>query len=120
MWYTNKEVHYVQVEILLKEHIWIEDYGVFKVWSWVFWLNYISEIAYNYVFNINKYVKLNEEIYAYVIDVDTQNKHLKLSIKNINHNFGNDKVKVKESIRGFLPLHDALPKWVDEKLKELE
>ena len=99
----------------------LEDYGVFLKFDHEYsGLIHISEIAYNYVSNINKYVKLNEEIYAYVIDVDTQNKHLKLSIKNINHNFGNDKVKVKESIRGFLPLHDALPKWVDEKLKELE
>ncbi len=94
----------------------IEDYGIFiKLNDDYRGLIHISEIEHNYISNIKKVAKVNEEIYVYILDVDDKNKHLKLSIKNINHTFGNNKVKIQESIKGFLPLYEKLPKWIEEK-----
>ncbi len=93
----------------------IEDYGIFvNIDNEYTGLIHISEISDDFVRNINDYVKLNEKINAKIIDVIESSKHLKLSIKEtINKN-----KKLVESKNGFRLLEEALPKWVDQKLKE--
>ncbi len=99
----------------------IEDYGVFVSMKENYTgLIHISEITQGFVNNINNFVKIGDIINVYVLDVDEKSRHLKLSIKNINYKFNDENVLVKESVRGFLPLHEKLDKWTEEKLKELE
>ena len=81
---------------------------------------HISEIDNNYIKDINKYVKVGDDIYANVIGVDDATKHLKLSIKNMNYNDNNHgKRTIKENIKGFLPLHNKLDEWIKDTLKDM-
>ena len=67
-----------------------------------------------FVANIENYASIGEEIYAIVLNVDEQKKHLNLSIKNMNYH--NNK-EFNESILGFRPLYEKLEEWTNESLK---
>ncbi len=98
----------------------IEKYGVFvSVDPWYSGLIHISEISDEYVKNIADYVKVGETIYCQILEVDEENMHLKLSIKNINYKANNDS-NIKETRKGFLPLKENLEIWIAEKLKYYE
>ena len=98
----------------------IESYGIFiKIDDNVDGLIHISEIANRYISNITKYVNVGEKIYAKVIDYDSENSRLKLSIKGLNYKEFYKNRKVQESVRGFSPLQENLEKWIDEALKTL-
>ena len=99
----------------------IENYGIFvKAEDDYTGLIHISEIDNNYIKDINKYVKVGDDIYANVIGVDDATKHLKLSIKNMNYNDNNHgKRTIKENIKGFLPLHNKLDEWIKDTLKDM-
>ena len=99
----------------------IENYGIFvKAEDDYTGLIHISEIDNNYIKDINKYVKVGDDIYANVIGVDDATKHLKLSIKNMNYNDNENGTRnIKESISGFLPLHNKLDEWIKDTLKDM-
>ena len=99
----------------------IQDYGIFvKVDDEYSGLIHVSEIDNKFIKDINKYVKENDMIYTSIINVDEENKHLKLSIKYLNYNDNNyGKNKIKDNINGFLPVHDKLDEMIKEKLEEL-
>ena len=98
----------------------IEKYGIFinleKSFSG---LIHISEISSGYVKEIQDYVVVGEEIYCKVLDIDLDNKHLKLSIKDINYRTDGSKQKTSELAAGFIPLKEQLPIWTKEKLEEI-
>ena len=98
----------------------IESYGIFvKIDDNTNGLIHISEIANRYISNITKYVNVGEKIYAKVIDYDSDNNRLKLSIKGLNYKEVYLNRKVQESVRGFSPLQENLEFWMDETLKDL-
>ena len=95
----------------------IENYGIFvQVDDSTSGLIHISEVSNDFVKDVNNYVELDEIIYCQVLDVNENNSQLKLSIKNINYKSTNDS-GIEESRLGFLPLKEALPKWIDEALE---
>ncbi len=95
----------------------IEKYGIFvNVDPWYDGLIHISEVSSEYVKDINEYVKIGETIYCQVLDIDEENLHLKLSIKNINYKANNNNSPIKETRKGFLPLKENLDKWIDDKM----
>ena len=107
-------------DIVRAEVTGIEDYGIFvKVENKYNGLIHISEIASGYVSNVNEYVKLEEQIYVLVLDIDNKSNQLKLSIKNINYQAKNIKNKANETRRGFLPLYEKLDSWTNEAIDEL-
>jgi len=97
----------------------IEDYGIFvKLDEEYSGLVHISEIAKTYVKNINSYVTIGDQIKVKVIEVDDENHHLKLSIKNFNYkNLKNNRIKISETKNGFTPLSRNLTKWIQEKMR---
>ena len=112
--------NYTVGSIVKGEVTGIESYGVFvKIDENVNGLIHISEIANRYISNITKYVNVGERIYAKVIDFDSINNRLKLSIKGLNYKEFYENRKVKESVRGFSPLQENLERWMDDALKEL-
>ena len=112
--------NYVVGSIVKGEVTGIEPYGIFvKVDEYV-GLIHISEIANKYISNITSYVNVGDKIYTKVIDVDDENKKLKLSIKGLNYKESYSNRKVNESVRGFSPLQENLDKWIDEALKDFE
>ncbi len=100
----------------------IEQYGIFvKTENDYSGLIHISEIDNNFIKDTNDYAYIGETIYANIIGIDEENKHLNLSIKNMNYTNNTDENrKVKESISGFLPLHNKLDSWIEEKINEMK
>lgn len=100
----------------------IENYGIFvSVNDEYTGLIHISEIDNNFVKDINDYVKIGEKIYANIIGIDYDNKHLNLSIKNMNYNDNENGTRnIKESISGFLPLHNKLDEWIKKSYDKLK
>ena len=98
----------------------VESYGIFvKIDDDTNGLIHISEIANKYISNITKYVNVGERIYAKVIDFDSENNRLKLSIKGLNYKEVYLNKKVQESVRGFSPLQENLELWINQALKNL-
>ena len=100
----------------------IEPYGIFvNVDDNYSGLIHISEVDNNYVKDINSYVKIGDKIYSNIIDINEDNHHLSLSIKNMNYNNNDyDNRKIKENVNGFLPLHNKLDSWIEEKKEEIK
>ena len=64
----------------------IEKYGIFLLMDDGYTgLIHISEISEKFVRNVFDYVQLDEVIVSKVIEVDDENKRLKLTIKNLDY-----------------------------------
>lgn len=97
----------------------IETYGIFvKINEKYSGLVHISEISEKFVKDVNNYAKLGEIIYVEVQKINPENNHCILSVKDLNYRIDENN-KVKESVRGFSPLKQHLPKWISEKYAEL-
>ena len=97
----------------------IEKYGAFvSIDNEYTGLIHISEVSNDFVKDINTFMEVGEIIYCQILEVDEENKHLKLSIKNINYK-SNNQSKIKESRLGFLPLKYKLDGWIKDKISEI-
>ena len=98
----------------------IEKYGIFVNVNEYNGLIHISEISNDFVKNVNDYAQLREEIKARVLDIDENNKQLKLSIKEFNIKKSKAKKnKIKETSKGFSTLAQNLNGWILEKVSEI-
>lgn len=99
----------------------VEKYGVFvNVDKEYVGLIHISEISDNFVRNVLDYVSIGETIYAKIIEVDEEDKRLKLSIKTIDYKNGIENSGALDQERGFAPLKEHLDLWIKEKLDEIK
>lgn len=99
----------------------IENYGMFvKVDESYTGLIHISEISESFVRDVNDYAKIGDTIYVEILDIDSKNCQLKLSIKNIAYKNGikYTKRKIVETSQGFKTLEYNLPLWIEENLKK--
>jgi len=97
----------------------IEPYGAFVSFGEFYnGLIHISEISRGYVRDINDFVKVGDHIYTEILEVDEEEAHLKLSIKNIQYcvNGKPRKRKIIETVSGFNTLAYKLPTWIKENL----
>ena len=98
----------------------IQSYGIFvKLENGYTGLIHISEITEKFVSDVNKFAKIYENIYAQVKEIDKKNKKCILSVKGLNYRMDIPR-KIHETVRGFTPLKEHLPIWIEEKLKDLE
>lgn len=100
----------------------IQKYGAFAMFENNDYngLIHISEISYGYVKNIHDFMNVGDSIYAEVLNVDEDNKQIKLSIKDIDYK--KDGVKLRrmaETKSGFAPLRDNLDNWINDKIKQI-
>ena len=107
-------------DIVLVKVTGIADYGFFIEKDGYTGLCHISEVSNNFVEDVSKFVSVGEEIYVLILDIDEVSKHLKVSIKDIYYINYDDKNRIKETRKGFLPLKEMLPIWIDEKIRECE
>lgn len=101
----------------------IESYGAFVACDEYYTgLIHISEITDSYVKDVNNYLKKGEVIYCKILDVDEDNGHLKLSIKNLNNRkkCNPRRTKIIETPQGFKSLAYHLPYWIEESLKKIK
>ena len=99
----------------------IQKYGAFVLIDDKYdGLIHISEISSGYVRNINDYIKIKDEIYAQVVDIDHENNKFKLSIKNIDYRNDGKILNDNDNYsNGFEPLKEHLDLWINEKIKEI-
>lgn len=98
----------------------VQKYGAFVNTDDYEGLIHISEISYGYVKNVNDYLKVGDNIFVEVVDVDDDDNHLKLSIKDIDYKKDGARLKrMAETKNGFKPLKDNLEIWINEKIKEI-
>ncbi len=98
----------------------IEKYGAFvSLDEYYNGLIHISEVSHNFVRDINDFLKIGDNIYVEIIEVDEISGQLKLSIKNIAYKKKPTiyKKKIKETPNGFNTLKEKLPFWIEESLK---
>lgn len=100
----------------------IENYGVFvNLDDYYTGLIHISELSHGFVRDVNTYVKLGDTIRVKVIEVDDDTFHVKLSIKDIDYKSLTPKrMKIEEVGSGFGILKDNLPKWISDRVKNME
>jgi general stress protein 13 len=100
----------------------IENYGIFvSLDNYYNGLIHISEISNDFVKSVNDYGEVGETIYVKIIDVDSEQNHVKLSIKDVDYRIDNkgNKKEIKEIGTGFGILKFNLDKWIEDKLKEI-
>ncbi|MBP3707108.1 MAG: S1 RNA-binding domain-containing protein [Clostridia bacterium] len=97
----------------------VTKYGIFvKVDNKYSGLVHISEVSDKFVKDPQKFANENETIYVEILDVDKNDNHLKLSIKNIDYRGkGTKKKKIVETKHGFKTLEYKLPFWIEENIK---
>ena len=96
----------------------VQKYGAFVNMDDYEGLIHISEISYGFVRNVNDYLKVGDKIFVEVVEVDNDNNHLKLSIKDIDYKKDGSRLKrMAETKNGFKPLKDNLDIWINEKIK---
>ena len=98
----------------------IQSYGIFvKLENGYTGLIHISEITDKFVSDVNKFASEGENVYAEVKSIDNKNKKLILSVKGLNYRMDIPR-KINETVRGFTPLKEHLPLWIEKKLKEID
>ncbi|KHD44091.1 S1 RNA-binding domain-containing protein [Streptococcus hongkongensis] len=87
-------------------------------------LIHISEIKSGFIDDINDILSKGQEVLVQVVDVDEFTKKASLSLRTLEeekhtithrHRFTNSRLTI-----GFQPLEKALPKWIDEGLKNFK
>lgn len=122
------ETYYNKGDIVKATVSSLESYGAFVELKGNYTgLIHISEISDRYVKNIESFVKVGDNIFVEILDVDADLKQLKLSIKNIRYRMktstrnGFQKIStIEETPHGFLTLKAKLPVWIEKKLKKIE
>ena len=101
----------------------IEPYGAFMSFDEFYTgLIHISEISRGFVKDITDFVNVGDHIYVEILDVDSDEAHLKLSIKNIKYRINGKprKRRIMETESGFNTLEQKLPFWIEEKIKSIK
>jgi predicted RNA-binding protein with RPS1 domain len=82
----------------------------------------VLEIENDFVKDVSRFAKLNDILYAKILDVDNNNKQIKLSIKatqpKVRYKSYNNKQKNNPSNNDFSQLESRLNYWIIEQLKE--
>ena len=105
-------------DIVLVKVTGITEYGFFIEIGEYSGLCHISEVSNDFVDDISKFVSIDEDIYVLILEINESTKHLKVSIKDIYYINYDDCRRIKETRKGFLPLKEMLPIWIEEKLQE--
>lgn len=86
-------------------------------------LIHISEISNDFIKDVNKIAKLDDYLYAKILDINKEQKHLKLSIKALNgkqrYKTSSEKILTNDPrYKDFKPLDEMINNWIIEQLKE--
>ena len=91
----------------------IVGYGAFVSVGDYIGLVHISEFSDNYVKSIKEFVSVGQEIRLRVLEIDEENKKVKLSYKQLHKTRG-IKCRVPEYNIGFATLDEKLAGWVEK------
>ena len=91
----------------------ILGYGAFVVVDEYDGLVHISEFSDHFVRDIKDFVTIGEEVKLKIIEIDEENKRLKLSYKQIHKSRG-VRCTVPTYTIGFETIKEQLPNWIEE------
>ena len=94
----------------------IVGYGAFVQVDEYDGLVHISEFSDHFVRDINDYVHIGDQIKLKIIEIDEENKRIKLSYKQIHKTRG-VKCRIPQYRIGIEPIKKALPIWIARELK---
>lgn len=98
----------------------VENYGIFiRTDDDYTGLIHISEISSEFVRNVSDYAKVGERIKCQILEIDEKLKQLKLTIKYLNFKEGYSREEISHLDHGFDTLKESLPKWINEKMNEI-
>lgn len=111
-----------QVNSIIKVKVTaIEPYGAFVTVDDDYkGLIHISEINGRFIKNINEYFSVGDVIFAKIIGINEDNKQISLTLKDVKNELHNKNGILDETDLGFTLLADLLPKWINEKLEEIQ
>ncbi|XMB86294.1 S1 RNA-binding domain-containing protein [Mycoplasmatota bacterium WC44] len=92
----------------------LQEYGVFvKVEEYV-GLIHISELSDRFVRDVRDYLTVGDMIDLKVLEIDENNKKLRLSYKAVKERKINRRYEI-----GFKSIENKLDKWIEQKKKEM-
>lgn len=94
----------------------IQPYGVFVSFDDYVGLIHISEVSDQYVTSIEDILCVGDDVEATILEIDEDQKRLKLSYKQANPIHPRIQKMVKIKI-GFQSLYKALPFWIEKTKK---
>jgi len=97
----------------------ILGYGAFVAVEDYDGLVHISEFSDHYVRDINDFVSIGEEVKLKILEIDEENKRLKLGYKQIHKTRG-VRCNVPTYKIGFKSLKDNLDSWIDKATEEMK
>ena len=97
----------------------IQSYGVFVTYEDYIGLIHISEVSDQFVSSIEEILCVGDEVETVVLDIDEENKRLKLSYKQAHPVHPKIQKLVKIKI-GFHSLSKAMPYWIEKANKRKE
>lgn len=100
-------------DIVIAKITSIVGYGAFVSVGEYLGLVHISEFSDNYVKSIKEFVEVGQEIRLRVLEIDEENKKIKLSYKQLHKTRG-VKCRIPEYNIGFKTLGDKLEGWVEK------
>lgn len=100
-------------DIVIAKITSIVGYGAFVSVGEYLGLVHISEFSDNYVKSIKEFVEVGQEIRLRVLEIDEENKKIKLSYKQLHKTRG-VKCRIPEYNIGFKTLSDKLEGWVEK------
>ena len=100
-------------DIVIAKITSIVGYGAFVSVGEYLGLVHISEFSDNYVKSIKEFVSVGQEIRLRVLEIDEENKKVKLSYKQLHKTRG-IKCRVPEYKIGFQTLGEKLDGWVED------
>ena len=103
--------------IITCEIVGFQEYGVFVRCDEYDGLVHISEISDQYVENIEDIFEVGDLVKLLVLDVNEEDKKLKLSYKKC-HKIHKRILKNVKITKGFHKLSTELPKWIEYKKQE--
>ena len=92
----------------------ILGYGAFVLVEEYDGLIHISEFSDHFVRDIKEFVNIGDEVKLKIIEIDEENKRLKLSYKQLHKSRG-VKCQIPTYEIGFEPLEKELPKWIERE-----
>lgn len=111
-------INYKKGDIVKATVSGLTEYGIFvKINDEYDGLIHISSISERFVRNISDYASLNDIINVEILDINEEEKKMKLSIKNIKYKDKTIIGRITETEHGFDTLKKQLPIWIEKNLK---
>ena len=124
MWYNIYEVmkmENVKVNNIVEGQVTgVTKYGIFvSLCDNYTGMIHISEVSNKFVSNLEKKFKVGDVIKVKILSINEDKLQVRLSLKRISRMNKINK-SINEKGKGFQPLSQKMPEWINKKIKELE